>query len=142
MIKYGNRRVPKMYAIINRLRALIASSGNDELEDTWGEVEQFIDFSYAMVGLADSNLIGPWMPIDIAPESDYNELGKTCLLCSTKNGWIRFGRKYMGKWYYSGTNERSQYSMVEGDEPTHWTMIPKLPLQEDQNESTLEETSS
>jgi hypothetical protein len=31
------------------------------------------------------------------------------------------------KWYYSGTNERSQYAQVEGDEPTHWMEMPEIP---------------
>lgn len=32
-----------------------------------------------------------------------------------------------GVWYYSGTNERSQWSQVRGDEPTHWMPLPKAP---------------
>jgi len=39
--------------------------------------------------------------------------------------WIRMGRldPVTGRWYYSGTNERSQWACVEGDEPTHWAPI-------------------
>ena len=51
------------------------------------------------------------------------------LLCHKEHRWIRFGRYYpeFRAWYYSGTNERSQYSSVRGDEPTHWMPIPELP---------------
>ena len=31
------------------------------------------------------------------------------------------------RWYYSGTNERSQYSETVGGEPTHWAPMPALP---------------
>jgi hypothetical protein len=53
------------------------------------------------------------------------------ILCSheTKR-WIRFGRMYpemANRWYYSGTNERSQYAQVIGDEPTHWAPMPDGP---------------
>jgi len=43
--------------------------------------------------------------------------------------WIRMGRFYvtLKRWYYSGTNERSQWAQVEGDEPTHWQPLPKPP---------------
>lgn len=43
--------------------------------------------------------------------------------------WIRMGRYdvTLKRWYYSGTNERSQWAQVEGDEPTHWQALPKCP---------------
>lgn len=53
------------------------------------------------------------------------------ILCGhSQSQWIRFGRYYpeMKRWYYSGTNERSQWAQVEGDEPTHWMPLPKPPL--------------
>jgi hypothetical protein len=52
------------------------------------------------------------------------------ILCGhSENKWIRMGRYYpeMKRWYYSGTNERSHRAQVEGDEPTHWMMLPKPP---------------
>jgi hypothetical protein len=66
-----------------------------------------------------------WQPIETAPTGPHQ------LLCAhdTKK-WIRFGKRLPGMgdaWYYSGTNERSQWSMIQGDEPTHWMPMPKLP---------------
>lgn len=51
------------------------------------------------------------------------------LCCHSEKKWMRFGRFYpeMGHWYYSGTNERSQWSMAKGDEPTHWQPLPEFP---------------
>jgi hypothetical protein len=52
------------------------------------------------------------------------------VLCGhAEKKWIRFGRYYpeMKRWYYSGTNERSQWAQVEGDAPTHWQPLPKPP---------------
>lgn len=65
-----------------------------------------------------------WRPIRTCPDHVH-------VLCGhiTKK-WIRFGRRYpefQGRWYYSGTSERSQYAQVEGDEPTHWMPIPPPP---------------
>jgi len=44
--------------------------------------------------------------------------------------WIRMGRYdlMLRRWYYSGTNERSQWAQVEGDAPTHWQPLPKPPV--------------
>ena len=43
--------------------------------------------------------------------------------------WVRFGRKWkpMPYWYYSTTNEHSQYAQVKGDEPTHWMPMMEPP---------------
>ncbi len=44
--------------------------------------------------------------------------------------WLRHGRMIPGhgtRWYYSGTNERSQWAQQEGDEPTHFRPLPALP---------------
>lgn len=52
------------------------------------------------------------------------------VLCAHKDKkWMRFGRYdlTLKRWYYSGTNERSQWSMIEGDEPTHWQPLPEFP---------------
>lgn len=64
-----------------------------------------------------------WQPIATAPKD------KHLLLCHETDRWLRFGKFYsnVGRWYYSGTNERSQYGQVEGDAPTHWTDMPDLP---------------
>lgn len=68
--------------------------------------------------LLDDEAKGPWT-------SQY-------LLAHAEKKWRRFGRydRTLKRWYYSGTDERSQWSMVEGDEPTHWMRIPDLPKQE------------
>lgn len=69
-----------------------------------------------------------WLPI-----SEYKK-PEEVICCHKEKRWIRFGRQLSGhgmRWYYSGTNERSQYAQVEGDEPTHFQPIPKLPLIED-----------
>lgn len=47
--------------------------------------------------------------------------------------WLRHGRMIPGhgtRWYYSGTNERSQWAQQEGDEPTHFRPLPAPPVQE------------
>ena len=67
-----------------------------------------------------------WQPIETYP---YDHPYKHYLLCNKERKWIRFGRYYpqQKEWYYSGTNERSQWAQVIGDEPTHWREIPELP---------------
>jgi hypothetical protein len=65
-----------------------------------------------------------WQPIATYPN------GPKQVLCGhAETKWIRFGRLYpeFRKWYYSGTNERSQWAQVEGDEPTHWMPMPEAP---------------
>jgi hypothetical protein len=64
-----------------------------------------------------------WQDISTAPSHTFI----TCMHVSKR--WIRFGRYYpeFRKWYYSGTNERSQWAQVEGDEPTHWMPMPEIP---------------
>jgi len=51
------------------------------------------------------------------------------LLAHDTKRWIRFGRFFpeQGEWYYSGTNERSQWAQTRGDEPTHYQPMPALP---------------
>lgn len=51
------------------------------------------------------------------------------MLGHSENKWIRFGRYdlTLKRWYYSGTNERSQWAQVEGDAPTHWMPLPSPP---------------
>jgi hypothetical protein len=54
----------------------------------------------------------------------------TMVLCGhSEKRWIRMGRYYgeLKRWYYSGTNERSQWAQVEGDAPTHWMPLPAPP---------------
>lgn len=64
-----------------------------------------------------------WQPITTAPH------GVHLLLAHKDYKWIRFGRYFPEQraWYYSGTNERSQYAQTMGDEPTHWMHMPPLP---------------
>lgn len=70
-----------------------------------------------------------WRPI---AELDPIEKAKGIhfILGHDEHGWIRFGRFYQhqGEWYYSGTNERSQYAQAKGDEPTHFMPMPKRPF--------------
>jgi hypothetical protein len=63
-----------------------------------------------------------WQPIETAPDKP----GTQMFLAHATKRWVRMGRQYPGhgsRWYYSGTNERSQYAQVEGDAPTHWAPI-------------------
>lgn len=64
-----------------------------------------------------------WQPIETAPS------GVFVLCAHAGKKWLRFGNYYddVGRWYYSGTNERSQWSQVEGDVPTHWMHLPEPP---------------
>ena len=59
-----------------------------------------------------------WRPI-----SELLDPKRQLILGHSEKKWIRFGQQLPGhgcRWYYSGTNERSQWAQVEGDEPTHW----------------------
>ena len=65
-----------------------------------------------------------WQPVATAPQT------VQLLLCHIEKRWLRFGRTLPhqgGRWYYSGTNERSQWAQTEGDAPTHWAVMPILP---------------
>ena len=69
-----------------------------------------------------------WQPIETAPKA--KNLGLiVMILAHSEKKWVRFGRFYpeVGRWYYSGTNERSQWAQVEGDAPTHWMPLPNPP---------------
>lgn len=70
-----------------------------------------------------------WQPIETAPKGDPRVIGPQLILGHEVHKWVRFGRYYTfgNVWYYSGTSERSQYSMVEGDAPTHWMPMPTPP---------------
>ena len=72
-----------------------------------------------------------WKPIATIPTG--KKIYRLCfIVCHAEKKWVRFGCKLPGQkeWYYSGTNERSQYSMMPGDEPTHWAEIGPLPTME------------
>lgn len=70
-----------------------------------------------------------WQPIETAPKNTFKVTGPTLLLCHDTKRWLRLGKWYVQErhWYYSGTNERSQWAQVRGDEPTHWMPLPELP---------------
>lgn len=47
-LRFGNRRVPKMYAQVNELRRAIAAEGSPRIRDAWDKVEEHLDFAYQM----------------------------------------------------------------------------------------------
>jgi len=77
----------------------------------------------------DDKTIIDWQPIATFPKGTKWALAYSVLCCHETDRWIRFGRHYgeLDRWYYSGTNERSQYSETVGGEPTHWAPMPALP---------------
>lgn len=71
-----------------------------------------------------------WQPIETHKTDAIKGPYSPHVLCAhSEHGWRRFGRYdlMLKRWYYSGTDERSQWAQVEGDEPTHWQHIPTLP---------------
>ena len=72
-----------------------------------------------------------WQPIETYEKTivGTQDQWEQVIVSHINQRWIRFGRKYPGlnRWYYSGTNERSQYAQTPGDEPTHWMPIMKGP---------------
>jgi Protein of unknown function (DUF551) len=69
---------------------------------------------------------------DWRPISTYDKSGLHVgwsILFNESDRWIRFGWYFpeCKAWYYSGTNERAQFSSVRGDDPTHWMPIPEPP---------------
>lgn len=71
-----------------------------------------------------------WLPIETYKTDAIKGAFSPDVLCAhSEKRWRRFGRYYptLKRWYYSGTDERSQWAQVEGDEPTHWQHIPELP---------------
>lgn len=71
-----------------------------------------------------SERVTGWRPIETAPATGF-------VICGHRGKkWIRFGIRHHGRWYYSGTNERSQYGQVIGDEPTHWQPLPPPPSED------------
>jgi hypothetical protein len=48
--RYGNRKVPKMMAEVNKLRSLINSEGSEDIQEAWMRVEEFLDFLYQQAG--------------------------------------------------------------------------------------------
>lgn len=73
-----------------------------------------------------------WQPIETAPLTGVGPMGPQIVCAHAEKRWIRFGRYYgqVRSWYYSGTNERSQYVQADGDAPTHWMPLPAPPATE------------
>ena len=71
-----------------------------------------------------------WQLIDSYDLPDKWQGAKQVMCGHAEKKWIRFGRYYaeMKRWYYSGTNERSQWAETVGDAPTHWMPLPPPPL--------------
>lgn len=72
-----------------------------------------------------------WRPISEAPLTGVGPFSPWMILTNNEpgQGWIRMGH-YMataGLWYYSGTNERSQYNQIQGGAPTHFMPLPAPP---------------
>jgi len=74
-----------------------------------------------------------WRTMDDAPLTGLRVTSETLLLAHASKKWIRFGKWYVQErcWYYSGTNERSQWAQVKGDAPTHWQPLPSPPGEND-----------
>ena len=70
-----------------------------------------------------------WQPIETYHAADKFTQAQHIFLAHDEKRWVRMGRYYpeMKRWYYSGTNERSQWAQVEGDAPTHWMFLPAAP---------------
>ena len=70
-----------------------------------------------------------WRTMESAPLTGLRVTSETLLLAHASKKWIRFGKWYVQErcWYYSGTNERSQWAQVKGDAPTHWQPLPAAP---------------
>lgn len=45
-LRFGKRRVTKMYAEVNELRRAIAAEGSDRIQRAWDRVEEHLDFAY------------------------------------------------------------------------------------------------
>lgn len=73
--------------------------------------------------------MGEWKPISEFPFGTKWANAMHVLCCHADKRWIRMGKHYgeLKRWYYSGTNERSQWSETQGDAPTHYMELPTLP---------------
>lgn len=80
--------------------------------------------------------LGDWKPIPTALLNKFGVCSEQFILGHSKHKWVRFGRWHVQerRWYYSGTNERSQYAQVEGDDPTHWMVLPSPPDEESKDD--------
>lgn len=70
-----------------------------------------------------------WIPLAEYKLPDRFE-SAPCMWCyHAEQGWQRVGRYYaeLGRWYYSGTNELSQWAQQPGEEPTHVMPLPAPP---------------
>jgi hypothetical protein len=100
-----------------------ADAVSNKDRDHWGEVQ-----SAAWAIMAERER-SQWQPIEGYEKEDKFVISRHILCGHSEEKWIRMGRWYpeFSKWYYSGTNERSQWAQVEGDAPTHWMPLPKPP---------------
>lgn len=75
-------------------------------------------------------LPGEWQPIETYVIVNSGPYTPHVFCAHKEKKWMRMGRYdvTLKRWYYSGTNERSQWAQVEGDEPTHWQPLPEPPL--------------
>ena len=52
--RYGNRRVPRMYAKVEELRQIIRKEGTPAIQEAWDQIEPIIDYSYGVIGKLDA----------------------------------------------------------------------------------------
>lgn len=60
--RYGQRKVTKMYAEINTLRAAIQDEGTPAVQDAWDKVVQHIEFAYRGCPECRSTDLAPRIP--------------------------------------------------------------------------------
>lgn len=104
-------------------REMKCTSHDREPKERW---EFWVPFARAALSAA---LDAMWRPISEANKTGLRVTSETFILSHAEKKWIRFGKWYVqeGVWYYSGTNERSQWAQVRGDEPTHFMPLPSPP---------------
>lgn len=103
----------------------------DSILHTIREIQADLEIAKEAAAPASAEPVG-WQPIStyalVPRRGEYFPPHALCAHAEKK--WIRMGRYEPGlkRWYYSGTNERSQWAQIEGDEPTHWMHLPNPPI--------------
>lgn len=97
-------------------------------EDVAGTTEDLGKWTKEARAAVLARMMPGWQPIADLP--DDVRRGRQLLVGHDTKRWIRFGRWFgnQSEWYYSGTNERSQWAQTQGDGPTHWQLLPDAPF--------------